>query len=467
MQPKHLITILLLMAVLILPVSAYSLNQYGGYFPNQTYSASFPHVIAHNASEVQAYCQAVYGKDLWVHTVNTWYWNAAQVQYGNGNAVLGQNITVSTPEYFTMEYACVDIGYKPAVIATRADLVPQVRSVNFSVSETGNFTKKLSGVVITISNGQSVTTNAGGWGNLSVTPNSSTYTYGATKTGYGTLSAQDLGGYGEAGGIVYVEMQPGTSGNVTTYIQAVDGATGGQVHYSNIQIKDVNQNLWTNVTNDFDGTHYIDTLQSTTIDAYADMTGYTSASRLGLAPFSGGLYEIVLWPAGSLLDPGPGNVNLIVLVNDRTTSSGIGSASVSAMAPSGAVEGSSTGTTGTVTFVVPNMSVIHVTAKKDGYTAGTGTITTTAFGPDTLRIELTKATVTPVVTATPLPGEVTARPTYLPGCEPGGDPALCSRNQDSSLWAGLRRDAPMLYDLAFLACIVGLLFLAIKAMKLK
>jgi hypothetical protein len=340
--------------------------------------------------------------------------------------------------------------------------------VVFSISETGNFTKKLSGAIVTVSNGQSNTTTADGTALIRVYPTSSAYTYGVTKTGYGTLAAQPLGGYGETGGTVYVEMESGTSGNVRTYVQAVDGATGGQVHFSNLQLKDVNQSLWTNVTNDFDGTHFIDTLQSTTINAYADMTGYTSASRLGLTPFNEGMYEIVLWPAGSLLNPGPGNVNLIVLVNDRTTSAPISSASVSAMQPSGAVEGSATGTTGTVTFVVPNMSVIHVTAKKDGYTAGTGTITTTAFGPDTLRIELTKATVTPVVTATPLPGEVTVRPTYIPGCEPPNEnSATCQKNMDNSIWAGLRRDAPVLYNLGFLACVVGLLFLAIKTMKLK
>jgi hypothetical protein len=333
---------------------------------------------------------------------------------------------------------------------------PAHSDVTFSISETGNFTKKLSGAVITLSNAQTATTNTSGMADIEVFPNSSAYTYGVTKTGYGTLAAQSLGGYGETGGTVYVEMESGTSGNVRTYVQAVDGATGGQVHNSNIQLKDVNQSLWTNVTNDFDGTHFIDTLQSTTINAYADMTGYTSSSRLGLAPFNEGMYEIVLWPAGSLLNPGPGNVNLIVLVNDRTTSAPISSASVSAMPPSGEVEGSATGTTGTVTFVVPNMSVIHVTAKKDGYTAGTGTITTTAFGPDTLRIELTKATVTPVVTATPLPGEVTARPTYIPGCEPGGDPVLCQRNTDSSLWATLRQYSSVILTLGIITVIFGL-----------
>ena len=102
------------------------------------------------------------------------------------------------------------------------------------------------------------------------------------------------------------------------------------------------------------------------------------------------------------------------------------------------------------------MSVIHISVSKTGYLSASKVITTTAFGPDTVRIEMDKAVVTATVTATPQPGELTPRPTYIAGCEPGGDPATCAANQDANLWVQLREQSGLIMSLALLAVIIGL-----------
>ena len=208
------------------------------------------------------------------------------------------------------------------------------------------------------------------------------------------------------------------STTIRTYFQAVEGSSGGSVHGADIQIYDVEGNRWQNYTADSDGTGYIDAPSDHTLNGYAQYTGMVSTSRLGLEPFDG-LYELVLWPSymlgapgsGDPGDPGVGNINLIVMVNDKITKENIEYASVSVTIPSGSTQGTSTGTTGNAIFVVPNNSVIYIKASADGYTTASTTITSSAMGPDTKRIELDKPTVTPSITATPLPGEATVRPT--------------------------------------------------------
>jgi hypothetical protein len=244
------------------------------------------------------------------------------------------------------------------------------------------------------------------------------------------------------------------AGYIRTYIQNVNGQTSGQIHNSNLMIRDVENNTWSNWTNDSDGTGYIDTYFSHTIDAYGTATGYTSSSRLGLVPYDG-VYELIMFPTNYFLDPGAGNINLIVLVNDKQTSSPLTSAPVSATIPSGATIGGSTGVASTETFVVPNNSVIYVTASKIGYVSGTKTITTSDFGPDTIRIELSKATVTPTVTSTIPPGGVTPAITQDPN-DPalhGGDTSF--KAQEMMNW--LAMNGMQLVQLCFLVTIFALL----------
>jgi len=238
------------------------------------------------------------------------------------------------------------------------------------------------------------------------------------------------------------------AGYVRTYVQNVDGITSGAIHGSDIQIKDVESGTWSNWTDDSDGTGYIDTLPYHTLNIYGEATGYTSTSRLGLNSFSEGIYELIMFPTNAFLDPGDSNVNLIVLVNDKGTALPITSASILVTIPSGASIGGSTGLSGVETFVVPNASIIHVTASKIGYVTGTRTLTTSDFGPDTIRIELPKAVITVTPTSTIPPGGVTPAVTV--------DPRSTSQ-KDTDMMNQVRDAGPLLISLAILATMFGLI----------
>ena len=330
--------------------------------------------------------------------------------------------------------------------------------VTFVITNSSNFADKLSNVSITLSNTQTALTSPSGVGTIRIIPNSSTLTYSLTKTGYVAQTGVALGGYGEFGGTIYLTMTPATGiippGQVRTYFQNVD-ISGNHVQDSNIFIRDLTANLWHNWSADFDGTGYIDSLSTSRLSGYGTATGYDPASRINVTP-GDFVYELIMVPTGLLLAPGTNNVNLIAIVNDRGTGAPISGASISTTIPSGAYTGTSTSSSGTADFIVPNMSVIHVKVSKTGYLSASKVITTTAFGPDTVRIEMDKAVVTATVTATPQPGELTPRPTYIAGCEPGGDPATCAANQDANLWVQLREQSGLIMSLALLAVIIGL-----------
>lgn len=341
----------------------------------------------------------------------------------------------------------------------RAGALPTNKAyATFIITNSSSFANKLSNVSVVLSNGQSVLTSPSGVGTIRIIPNSSTLTYSLTKTGYVSQSGIALGGYGEFGGTLYLTMTPDTGiippGSVRTYFQNVDTA-GHHIQDSNLQLKDLTFNVWHNWTTAFDGTGYIDALPTSRLSGYGTATGYSSASRINVTP-GDFVYEIIMIPTGSLLAPGDGYVNLIAVVNDRGTGSPIDLASISTTIPTGAYTGTSTSSSGTAEFVVPNMSVIHVAVSKTGYKSASKVITTTAFGPDTVRIELDKHVVTATVTATPQPGELTPRPTYIAGCEPGGDPATCAANMDQNLWVQLREQSGLIMSLALIAVIMGL-----------
>ncbi len=235
---------------------------------------------------------------------------------------------------------------------------------------------------------------------------------------------------------------------VTTLIQAVDGQTSGAIHGSSIQINDVMRGNWVNTTNEQDGTSSIYTNTSTTINAYAQATGFSDASRTGLLP-ANIVYELILWPT-SIPNPTPNyNLsNLFVIVDDYDTKYPISGVVVQATNQSGSTQSGTTNAAGTVMFQVTNLSLIRLTASKAGYWTGTTTITTTAFGPDTKRIELLKATVTPTITQTPLPGELTVRPTI---------DARTDLQKDQAMMDQVREFAPTLISFA---CIFTLLYIA-------
>jgi hypothetical protein len=253
----------------------------------------------------------------------------------------------------------------------------------------------------------------------------------------------------------WTDTDPIPSGYVRTWFENVNGQTSGQVHNSNLMLKDVENGTWRNWTNDSDGQAYIDTLPGHTLDGYGTATGFISVSRLGLPLFSNGIYELIMYPTGSFLDPGSGNINLAILVNDKTTGAAINSVTLRVFKPDGSTTIESTGSAGSVVTVVPNVSVIVVDASKSGYTSGTKTITTSSFGPDSLRIELSKSTVTVTATATPLPGQTTVAPTIDPNDPSLHDGDTSLKAQEMMNW--LAMNGMDLVQLCFLVTVLALL----------
>lgn len=252
----------------------------------------------------------------------------------------------------------------------------------------------------------------------------------------------------------WTDTDPIPSGYVRTWFRNVNGQAGGSIYNSNLMLRDVQNNTWRNYTADLDGAAYIDTLPNHTIDGYGTATGFYNTSRLGLATYPNGMWDLSLYPVGSLLNPGTGNVNLIITVNDKTTGLKLNSI-LKVVKPDGSMTVESTGSSGTVTTVVPNASYILVTATKTGYESATKGITTSSLGPDSLQIELTKTTVTPVVTATPLPGQLTPAPTQDPN-DPslhGGDTS--PKAQEMMNW--LAMNGMDLVQICFLITVLALL----------
>lgn len=203
------------------------------------------------------------------------------------------------------------------------------------------------------------------------------------------------------------------AGYVRTYFTALDGQTNGVIQDVNIQLLDVEADRWTNYTSDWDGTGYIDTLPSHTINAYANAVGYISMSRLGLNAFDGS-YPLILFATGMFPPILGGNVNLVVMVTDEITQQPLMSVELAAYMPNGSALGGVTGSSGQEVFTVPNATIIRVGASKPGYQNTNGVIKTSNVGPDYLRIDLQRETITPTPTRTVVPGEVTVRPTVDP-----------------------------------------------------
>lgn len=192
---------------------------------------------------------------------------------------------------------------------------------------------------------------------------------------------------------------PLPSGTVRTYFQNIDGTFGGRIFDSNIALKDDVTGVWSNVTADLSGDHYIDTASTSTITAVGSMTGYVSDTRTGITP-ADTVYFLTLYPTNMLPAAPAGSVNLIVKVQNALTKAVISGATVRAIPPSGASEYSTTSAAGVATFVMPNSSLIVLNANMAGYAGGTKNKVTSASGTDSVLIEISKAIVTTGPTVT-------------------------------------------------------------------
>jgi PKD repeat protein len=249
---------------------------------------------------------------------------------------------------------------------------------------------------------------------------------------------------------------PVATGYIRTYAQTNDGMTSGGIYGSQIQMRDMEGGAWSNTTSS-EGYWCIDTLPGHSLNLYAQATGYTSTSQLGVSA-NGGRYYLVLWP-DYIPAPSAGNVSLYVLVYDQQTGSPLYLSTVRVDGNNINTFLKNTGPEGQAIFTIKNNTVIHVTASKAGYDTITRTMTTSNSGPDTLMISLPRSTITPTVTATTGPGgtiPVTQGPYGTPG--PMGTMAPgYTNNQGQMMLDYLAAHGMDLIQLCFLVTVCALL----------
>jgi PKD repeat protein len=249
---------------------------------------------------------------------------------------------------------------------------------------------------------------------------------------------------------------PPVSGYIRTYAQTNDGMTSGGIYNSDIQMRDMEGGAWSNVTNS-GGFWCIDTLPGHSLNLYAQATGYTSTSQLGVSA-NGGRYYLVLWP-DYIPAPSAGNVSLYTLIYDQQTGSPLYLSSVRVDGNNINTYLKNTGPEGQAVFTIKNNTLVHVTASKAGYNTITRTMTTSNLGPDTLMISLPRSTVTVAPTQTTGPGgtvPTTIGPYGTPG--PGGTMAPgYTNNQGQLMMDFLARNGLSLVELCFFVTILALL----------
>jgi hypothetical protein len=235
-------------------------------------------------------------------------------------------------------------------------------------------------------------------------------------------------------------------GTTTTTVYATDGDTGNILVGATLNIKDVENNSWVNATSTMTGIP-INTLPSHTLDIYGSYPGvYNESSELGATP--GGPYYLPLFQyrAAPL-----GYVYLYVTVRDASTGLTLLNSPVTAKLPTGATEGTNTGSSGTASFLVPNNTIIIVGASSPGYTTQSMS-TTTGIVNKHIYVDLPRATVTTgVVTPTvtdPATGQIiTPQPTQ---------DSRTNLEKDSDLLNILRTYGETIMLLCIIAIIMGL-----------
>jgi len=239
-----------------------------------------------------------------------------------------------------------------------------------------------------------------------------------------------------------------------------------QISGADVDVRDVEAGTWTNTTTDADGWITIDTLPYHTVNVYAHYPTagiYLPNEILGLETgyYGGHNWVLVLYP---YVTTPSGFVTLYINARNYDTKAVLTGVDLQIKnLVTGVTTGESTGSTDSVSTVVTNATNYQITGGKSGYISKTININSGEASSKTVVIELSKSTVTPTVTGTPLPGEITARPTYAPGCDPAAyDAAVCTRGKDSDMMNQIRDAGPGLIALAIIATVVGLIKLMSK-----
>lgn len=259
------------------------------------------------------------------------------------------------------------------------------------------------------------------------------------------------------------------SGYIVTYFRTFDPLGNSDIHGADISLYDVEAATWTNYTADADGRGEIYTLPYHTVNAighyptagiYND--GILTGAETGYYGNSGNLYYLDMYPY--TLAPPAGWTDLYTTVREADDKSPVFRASIGITnVATGAYYGTNSGSTGVSVDTFPNNTALRIVVSKSGYQTATVVTNTGTGATKYVYVDLTRSTVTPVVTATPLPGEITVRPTYSPGCDPSAyDAAICSGGKDSDMMNQVRDAGPGLIGLAIIATMLGLIKLMMK-----
>lgn len=243
-----------------------------------------------------------------------------------------------------------------------------------------------------------------------------------------------------------LEPAPGYS---RTKFRCMNPANDASVFGCNIQLQDLEGGAWSNQSNIADAIWCIDTLPLHHINAYADATGYTSGSRLGVEEWDNMQYTIPLIP-GYVPPAADGYVWVYVYVTDFQTDASLSGATVSLSGNGLSTKSAVTGTSGGVSIQWPNVTTAYINVAKSGYTTGSKVITTSSFGPDITWVSIHSGSLT--ATLTPTPGSTTPV-TTLDG--------RSANEKDQAMMDKIRNAGPDLIDLAILVTfmsLVGLLW---------
>jgi PKD repeat protein len=251
---------------------------------------------------------------------------------------------------------------------------------------------------------------------------------------------------------------------ITTPWRAEDMVFGGLVANATIDLLDIENDSWVNVTSST-GKSSITTLADHKLSGYGFAVGFNDAEQLIVEPQAFPGYVLYMYPTG-FTNVSEGNVTVFVKAEDVDTGLAVIGATVTGQAAGGGSQVKTTNSAGWAQFVFPNNTNVHFKGEKTGYTGSTTIVLNTGVpsGGDTFvsgTVYLTKGSITilPTPTVTPLPGGGTPTPvqTYLPHCDPAASDYSaeeCRAEQSSFSLSWLADNMLLLIQICFVFTIL-------------
>jgi PKD repeat protein len=237
----------------------------------------------------------------------------------------------------------------------------------------------------------------------------------------------------------YIWIQNSTT-ITSTYVTAIAQSSGNPIPGAVIDLKDVENSSWTNMTTGSSATANITTLKGHTINGYASAAGFNDNDYLGMP--AGSWYSILLMSPFTA-NVTAGNVTLNVNVYDSFGHAPINGAGVTVISNVSQVNGY-TNSAGVASFAVKNKTtyLVDVEAIGQQYKGATQSVYTGTGSGGSASVTATfyldkNNAITPTATITTLPGGGTPTPTqtYLAGCDPSSstyDAATCRGSHSNS-----------------------------------